>query len=200
MVSVNRFSGGSVSVKMLGPEWRHRMIDVCGMGEFRRRKQRAVFITHLDSDHLPLKEYVLGANLRFFTSSTYLKRLEEMYGDVFEVCEYTDVIETEHTTKHGRKYIRVKTFGFFFKEALVVPECDNPDELIKEYSPRFTMIFVAYQSHIHPVSFNNRRRDVFILDNRVWKPWAPNIIPKIVFSSTASDAELYRKYFKRNGR
>lgn len=44
------------------------------------------------------------------------------------------------------------------------------------------MIFVSYQSHSHPAGFNNGRRDVFILDNRIWKPYAPNIIPKIVMS------------------
>jgi len=196
---MGRFSfsrGRTVDVKMLGPEWRHRMIDVCGVGKFRRRDQRDVFITHLHLDHLPLKEYILGANLRFFSPKTYLANVEKIYGDTFEICEYDDVIETEHTSIHGRKYIKVKTYCFFLGETLVIPECDDPNKLLREYSPKFTIIFIAHQSHFHLVDFNNRRKDVFILDNRVWEPYAPNIIPKIVFSSAQSDIELYRKYFK----
>jgi len=172
------------------------MIDVCGAGAVRRQKQRDVFITHLHLDHLPLKEFVTGANIRFFTSSYYLTGLKELYGNSFEICEYRDVVATEHTTMLGRKYVKVETFGFFFKEALVIPECNNPNDLIKEYAPRFTFIFVAHQSHSHIVEFNNRRKDVFILDNRAWKPYAPNIIPKIVFSSSPSDVELFRRHFK----
>jgi hypothetical protein len=80
---------------------------------------------------------------------------------------------------------------------MVIPESDNPDKLIEEYRPKFAFMFVAYQSHQHPVSFNNHRRDVFILHNKIWRPYAPNIIPKIVFSSTKEDKELFTKYINK---
>lgn len=79
---------------------------------------------------------------------------------------------------------------------MVIPECDNPDQLIKEYGPKLAFVLVSYQSHNHLSSFNNHRRDVFIVHNKVWRPYAPNVIPKIVFSSTDEDRLLYLKYFK----
>lgn len=185
-----------VDVKMLGSEWWRRMVDVCGVGTFRREKRREVFITHLHLDHMPLKEYIAGAKVRFYVAPAYLTDVMKAYGDSFEVCEYRDIIETAHTALYNQKYVKVKTFGYFFGDELVIPECDGPDDLIKEYSLKTAFIFVAHQSHNHPVSFNNRRRDVFIIDNSTWKPYAPNVIPKIVFSSAPSDAELYRKHFR----
>jgi len=189
------FSGRHVSVKMLGPEWRHRMIDVCGIGTFRRAEYRDVFVTHIHLDHLPLKEYIAGARLKFFTAPEYYSALIKRYGGEFEVCEYTDIIRTSHTTLIGRQFVKVNTYGFFWKDALLVPESDDVASLIKEYAPKFALVFISYQSHLHPVSFNNRRGDVFIVDNRVWKPYAQNVIPKIAFSCTEEDRELYEKYF-----
>jgi hypothetical protein len=192
---VDVFSGKPVSVKMLGPEWRHRMIDVCGVGVFRRKEERLTYITHLDLDHLPLKEYVLGAKIRFFTASKFMRGLEAFYGGAFDVCEYNDVLMLKHTTISGkRKIVEKETCAFFIGEAMIIPECDDPDKLIMEYRPKFAFIFVSQQSHQHPVSFNNHRRDVFILHNKVWTPYAPNVIPKIVFSSTEEDKKMFTNY------
>jgi len=192
------FSGRQVSVKMLGPEWRHRIIDVCGVGAFKRSEERLAYITHLDPDHLPLKEYILGAKVRFFTAPKFVKGLDAFYGGAFEVCEYSDVLMLKHATVTGRgKVVERETCAFFMGEAMVIPECDDPDGLIKEYKPRFAFIFVAQQSHRHPVGFNNNRRDVFILHNKVWKPYAPNVIPKIVFSSTREDREAFTNHIVR---
>lgn len=58
-----------------------------------------------------------------------------MYGDSFEVCEYSDVIEVDHMPIHGARAAKVKAFGFFFKDELVLPECNNPSKLIDEYKP-----------------------------------------------------------------
>jgi hypothetical protein len=193
------FSGKPVSVKMLGPEWWHRMIDVCGVGVFRREERRDVFITHTHLDHLLLEEYIKGARLRFFAASEYCSELINKYGGEFEVYEYKDVIKTSHTTFVGRQYVKVNTYGFFWKDAMLVPETDNPELLIAEYAPKFAFIFASYQSHKHPVGFNNARKDVFIVDNRVWRPYSPNVIPKIVFSCSRSDRELYRRYFNGFG-
>jgi len=188
-------SGKHVTVKMLGAEWRHRMVDVCGVGVFRRKDERLVYITHLDSDHLPLKEHVLGANMRFFTASKFVKKLEVFYGGAFDVYEYSDVLMLRHTTINSkRRIVERETCAFFVGEAMIIPECDDPDELIREYRPRVAFIFVAQQSHQHPVGFNNHRRDVFILHNKIWKPYAPNVIPKIVFASTGEDRRLFKSY------
>ena len=183
-----------VNVRFLGSEWRHRMFDVCGVGWFRRREERDVFITHLDPDHLPLKEYVIGAPLRFFAAGDLLPALLRRYGDSFEVAEYDDVLRLEHTTVSKGRFVTRTTYAFFIRNAMVIPECNSPNRLIREYSPRFAFLFVSYQSHRHPVGFNNRRRDVFILHNKVWKPYAPNVIPKIVFSYTEEDREFYNRY------
>jgi len=170
------------------------MFDVCGLGFFRRREERDVFITHLDPDHLPLKEYVIGAPLRFYTAASILPSLVRRYADAFEVAEYDDVLELEHTTISNRRFVTKTAYAFFLKDAMIIPECDNPDALIREYSPKFAFLFVSYQSHHHLVRFNNRRRDVFILHNKVWRPHAPNIIPKIVFSCTKEDKEFFDRY------
>lgn len=175
------------------------MFDVCGIGEFRRREERDVFITHLDPDHLPLKEYIMGAKIRFFTAAQFLPELTRKYGDAFEVLEYTDVLRLKHTTVKGGKYVKVDAYAFFIGEGMLIPECDDPDALIREYSPKFAFLFVSYQSHYHPVGFNNRRRDVFIVHNKVWRPYAPNVIPKIVFSCMREDRELYAKYYLKGG-
>lgn len=185
---------GCVDVKMLPPEWRHRIVDVCGVGPFKRTELRDVFVTHTHLDHLLLKEYVHGARLRFFTAKKYLPEITGKYGDIFEVCEYRDVAEVHHTTRHGNRFVSVASFVYFIKDAVIIPESDNPGELIREYAPRFAFTFVSRQSHLHPVSFNNRRRDIFILDNAVWRPYAPNIIPKIAFSCSKEDRELYRRF------
>ena len=184
-----------VSIRMLGLEWRHRMIDVCGVGVFKRTELRDVFITHLHLDHLPLTEYIYGAKLRFFTASIYISEVAAKYGDMFEVCEYNDVAEVRHTSRHGNRFVMVPTIIFFFKDVAVIPEVDDPDGLIREYAPRYAFLFVSRQSHSHPASFNNRRRDVFIVDNNAWRPYAPNIVPKIVFSCTGEDRELFSRFY-----
>jgi len=171
------------------------MIDVCGVGAFRRTERKDAFVTHTHLDHLPLKEYIAGAQLRFFTAAEYCPALIKKYGDKFEVCEYTDVIKTSHTTLVGKQFVKVNTYGFFWKEALLVPESDDVELLIAEYAPEFAFIFVSHQSHLHPVDFNNGRKDVFIVDNRVWKPYASNVIPKIAFSCSKEDRELYERHF-----
>ena len=170
------------------------MFDVCGIGEFRRREERDVFITHLDPDHLPLREYILGAPSRFYTAADIPPALRKRYGGSFEVAEYDDVLKLKHTTISNRRFVTKTAYAFFLKEAMIIPECDDPDALIREYSPKFTFLFVSYQSHNHLVKFNNHRRDVFILNNKVWRPHAPNVIPKIVFSCTREDREFYNRY------
>jgi len=198
---MNRFSfsrGRTVDVKMLGPEWRHRMIDVCGIGVYRKDTWREVFITHLDPDHLPLKEHIAGGLLKFRVPKEYFCHVSKIYGELFEVEEYSDVLRLEHTTLWpGRgKYVTRAAYAFFIRDSMVIPECDNPDQLIKEYGPKLAFVLVSYQSHNHLSGFNNYRRDVFIVHNKVWKPYAPNIIPKIVFASTSDDRELFHKYVK----
>jgi hypothetical protein len=191
------FSGKPVSVKMLGSEWWHRMIDVCGVGMFRRDRERHGYITHLDPDHLPLKEYVLNAKVRFFTAPKFVEKLSAFYGKAFNIFEYNDVLTMKHTTFSEGRFVEKDVCAMFIGNAMVIPESDNPDKLIEEYRPKFAFMFVAYQSHQHPVSFNNHRRDVFILHNKIWRPYAPNIIPKIVFSSTKEDKELFTKYINK---
>jgi hypothetical protein len=189
------FSGKHVSVEMLGPEWWHRMIDVCGVGTFRREKERSIYVTHLDLDHLPLKEHILEANVRFFTAPKFMKELSAFYGDAFSVHEYDDVLMLKHSTVRGGRVIQRLTCAFFIGEAMIIPECDSPDKLIEEYRPKFALMFVAQQSRQHSAGFSDHRRDVFILHNKVWKPYAPNVIPKIVFSST--DKNLFRNSIAR---
>jgi len=167
------------------------------LGVFNHRSWRDVFVTHTHLDHLLLKEYVSGAKLRFYTSKEYFDEVVRRYGDVFEVTEYTDVVKTVHTSLTGRKFERVETTCFFVEECLVIPESDEPQRLIEEYAPKFAFVFVAFQSHFHPVDFDNSRKDVFIVDNRVWKPYAPNVVPKIAFSCSKSDRKLYEQYFKK---
>ena len=193
---MSRFSGDCVDVKMLPQEWWHRMIDVCGVGVFERRVARDVFITHLDPDHLPLREYVAGSRLTFLSAPKLVDELARKYRG-FEVIEYRDVLELEHTTLSSGRHVLKTAYAYFIEDCVVIPECDDPDELICEYKAKLHFLFVSHQSHHHPVSFNNNRRDVFILDNRVWKPYAPNIIPKIVFSSTRDDEELFKSYFQK---
>lgn len=185
-----------VNVKILGSEWWHRMIDVCGVGTYRKEAWREVFITHLDPDHLPLKEHVAGGLLKFKVSEEHFCYISKTYGDLFEVEEYGDVLRLEHTTLwlSRRKYVTRTTYAFFIKDSMVIPECDNPDQLIKEYRAKFAFILVSYQSHNHLSGFNNHRGDVFIVHNKVWKPYAPNIIPKIVFASTSEDKDLFNRH------
>jgi hypothetical protein len=156
------FSGKPVSVKMLGPEWWHRMIDVCGVG-----------------------------------APKFVEKLNAFYGKAFNIFEYNDVLMMKHTTFSEGRFVEKDVCAMFIGNAMVIPESDNPDKLIEEYRPKFAFMFVAYQSHQHPVSFNNHRRDVFILHNKIWRPYAPNIIPKIVFSSTKEDKELFTKYINK---
>jgi len=182
--------------KRLRNEWHRRIIDVCGLGIFSRIQQRIVYITHLHRDHLPLKEYVAGANLKFCTGPRYVKLLQEKYRD-FEVIEYTDVVEVEHTYPYAGRYRVTKTYVFFIGDGIIIPECDNPSEVIREYEAKVTLVFVSQQSHNHLSNFNNRRDDVYILDNRTWERNKPNIIPKIVFSSTDEDRRLYLEYAQK---
>ncbi len=198
---MNNFSGDCVDVKMLPREWYHRMVDVCGVGVFDKRQWRDVFITHLDSDHLPLKEAIAGAKIKFYVARGLVPAIQKAYGDAFEVVEYTDVLKLKHTTltfrARGMKFVEKATYAYFIHDAVVLPESDNIDRLVEEYKPKFTFLFTAYQSHSHPVNFNNHRRDVFILHNKVWKPYAPNIVPKIVFSCSTDDRALYDRYVPR---
>jgi hypothetical protein len=101
------FSGKPVSVKMLGSEWWHRMIDVCGVG----------YITHLDPDHLPLKEYVLNAKVRFFTAPKFVEKLSAFYGKAFNISEYNDVLMMKHTTFSEGRFVEKDVCAMFIGNA-----------------------------------------------------------------------------------
>ena len=169
------------------------MFDVCGIGEFRRREERDVFITHLNLDHLPLKEYVADARMRFYVAPPIFQEVHRRYGDVFDVEEYSDILMVEDEYLYMGRTRRNYAFAYFIHDAVVVPECCNASELIEEYSVKYAFVFVFKQPRSHFSDFNNHRRDVFILDNSVWRPYAPNIIPKIVFAE--SDRKAFSKYF-----
>ncbi|MEM2045446.1 MAG: hypothetical protein QXO20_04620 [Candidatus Bathyarchaeia archaeon] len=104
------------------------MIDVCGIGVYRKDTWREVFITHLDPDHLPLKEHIAGGLLKFRVPKEYFCHVSKIYGELFEVEEYSDVLRLEHTTLWpGRgKYVTRAAYAFFIRDSMVIPECDNP--------------------------------------------------------------------------
>jgi hypothetical protein len=143
-----------------------------------------------------LKQALAGFRLRFYTGSKYVERLQKRYGG-FPVEEYTDVLELEHGYYYMERWMRTKAYAFFIKDAIVIPECNNPEKLIEEYRLRMAFIFVAYQSHNHLTGFNNNRNDVFILDNRVWEPYKPNIIPKVVLSNSLEDRKIFEEFWSR---
>lgn len=162
------------------------LLDVCGVVPFSRSHYKSAFITHMHKDHLPLRERVRGIIL--YTGRAYVDSLKRFYG---EACEYTDVLELDHTYPYEGKIRTVKTYGFFIKEVLFIPECDNPEEILKEYSPKVSLVCVSRQSRQHPVDFKGRD-DVYIVDNGSWFKYKPNVIPKVVFSE--ADRQYYGRY------
>ena len=190
------------NVKKLDRSWYGYMFDVCGLGRFNRFTDRKVFITHLHEDHLPAAEFIVGARLKFYTGGDYVEVLREKYKPYgIPVEEYTDVVKLDHTFIYGR--VRsTKTYGFFVKDSIIIPECDNPEILIREYKPKMAFIFVFHQSHNHLVGFNNGRNDIFLLDPRVWSPYKPNVIPKIVPSLSPEDQQYIKhlRILQSNGK
>jgi len=169
------------------------MFDVCGIGFFRREEERDVFIIHLDLDHLPLKDYIAGARMKFYVAPPIFQEVFRRYGEAFEVEEYSDILMVKGEYFYMGRTRGNYAFVYFIHDAVVIPECCNASELIEEYGLKYTFVFVFKQPRSHFSDFNNRRRDVFILDNSVWRPYAPNVIPKIVFAE--SDRKTFREHF-----
>jgi len=108
---------------------------------------REVFITHLHEDHLSLKQFIAGARLKFYTGERYVKPLERKYSDLeIPVEEYRNVLVLHHCFMHSEtgKIRETETYGFFIKDSLGIPECDEPAKLIEEYKLKTLFLFIFY--------------------------------------------------------
>ncbi|HDH44831.1 MAG TPA: hypothetical protein ENG66_05510 [Thermococcus sp.] len=161
-------------------KWGKFAFDVCGVGRSKMfQVSRNIFITHTHNDHLPLRE-ALSKEAKIFVASPLLPRIQRLYPHL-TIEEYTDYLQTEHTFIANGRVTKAVTFGYFIHSLVLIPESDHAEKILEEYRSRYTLVFAFKQPRNHfGELFNNHRRDIFLLDNTVWKPYAPNIIPKII--------------------
>jgi hypothetical protein len=169
--------------------WRKYLLDVCSF-EKRINVKRAVFITHLHLDHLPLQDVIRFTGSTIKCATPLIPYLRRRYRNC-EIEEYRDYVKTYHTNYYvGRKPAQTETFCYFFENVALIPESDEASELIKEYESKYAFIFLSKQPRNHLSSWKKIPFDperTFILDNSVWRAYAPNIVPKVV--PAASDEE-----------
>ena len=173
--------------------WKGTMFDVCGVGkENRLQVNRNVFLTHTHNDHLPLAQ-VLAQGITVRVASPLMSRMEKIYGNRIILEEYTDFLEAKHTFIANNKVTAAPAYAYFMQDAMLIPEADNAAEIIAQYKAKYVFCFAFKQPRGHfGNQFDNKRNDVFILDNSVWNPYAPNIIPKITYAITDEEAYLKR--------
>ena len=187
-----RPSAGTRVTKELVERWKHTMFDVCGVGrEVKTQVNREVFLTHTHNDHLPLAQ-VLASGITMRVAPPLLSRIQRIYGEKVVAEEYSDFVESKHTLMVNNRITTAPTFAYFIKDTVLIPESDNASELVEQYKAKYVFCFAFKQPRNHfGNAFNNRRGDVFILDNSVWSPYAPNIIPKITYA--LSDEEEFKR-------
>lgn len=179
--------------------WSPFLFDVCGVGkEMATRINREIFLTHTHNDHLPLPQ-VLGERAKIYVAPPLLSRVQRIYQNRVPVEEYTDYIETEHTLIANNRVTSVPAYGYFLSDdAIIIPEADNAADLISEYEAKYVFLFVFKQPRAHfGNTFDNCRDDFFLLDVSVWRPYRPNVIPKITFSN--ADRPQYQMMIYRPG-
>jgi len=174
-------------------KWKPFLFDVCGVGiEKSTQVDRGIFLTHTHNDHLPLPQ-VLGQNAKIHVASPILSRMQRIYPNLTLVEEYTDFVETKHTLIVNNRVTSVPSYCYFINDAVVIPESDDATKLVSEYKAKYMFMFAFKQPREHLGNiFNNNRDDLFLLDVSVWKPYRPNVIPKITFSNT--DREQYQRF------
>jgi len=114
---------------------RHRMLQEKG-------RKRCVFITRLDLDHLPLKDYIAGARMKFYVAPPIFQGILRRYGEAFEVEEYSDILMVKDEYLYMGRTRGNYAFIYFIHDAVVIPECCNASELIEEYGLKYAFVFV----------------------------------------------------------
>jgi hypothetical protein len=187
-----RWTGARVTPEIVAL-WKPFMFDVCGVNiEGSTKIDRDIFLTHTHNDHLPLPQ-VLGENAKIHVASPMLSRMERIYPNLPIVEEYTDFFETQHTLVINNRVTSVPAYCYFIKDAVVVPESDEAAKLVLDYKAKYKFVFTFKQPREHlGDAFDNHRDDLFLLDVSVWRPYRPNVIPKITFSN--ADREQYQQF------
>lgn len=156
--------------------------DVCGQ----KASLEKYFITHQHLDHLPAK-----VGVKLVCAPPLLdvleKKLKEVLG-FYEVEEYRDFFETKHMFFNGVKFEPVKTYGYFVgSDIAVIPESIDAERFLCEYAVKGLIVIFFKQPRDHLEGCRIRSplqlpENCWFADPSSWKRYAPNVLPKVVFS------------------
>lgn len=179
-------------MEKLGKEWQRRIIDVCGIAPFDPQTPTEIYLTHLHKDHMPLV-HQLGKHVKFMVAEELVNEVEKRYGVVGRVQPCDDVLKLEHMYRVGMRIRGTHTYAYFIGNAMIIPECTTPRTILTEYKPKVALVFSFHQAHTDTLEpFSNTDPNIdYLLDNKTWHPYRENVIPKVLYSSTLEDRQLY---------
>ena len=153
------------------PRWLRRIIDVCSL---RRPGQDVMFKIPKDDTNL-------------------LKLVERRYPDA-RIDIHENTLKVPHASFDPRRGKHEKGFShcFFQDGVLIVPECDDPEGIIKEHREKVNIITAFKRSPRHCVISKVPGDIDYIIDPTTWfyRNTDPSIIPKVFFSSVPDDVEM----------
>lgn len=190
-------------IKKLGSEWQRIILDVCGLRRPEKEDEISIYQSHLHLDHVALPGDLIDKKAIFKAPGTLVDDLKRKYRKAMRVNpkiqieEYTDVLKVPHTSYNPKlgKWKSGFSFVFFIKAskgtALVVPECDIPAEIVREYKADVNIVMAFARSRRHQVTFFDYVDVDYIVDNRIWffTNTDSHTIPKVLFSMTREDIE-----------
>ena len=177
----------------LGAKWYWRVVDVCGL---RRPEGRVeVFLTHNHSDHRILPSELRGFKVNIWTPNEALRSIIQRTYPWARVEIWRDTLRLQHTSLVRGRFEKTDAHGYFVDRALVIPECDNPLEVVREYRERINILMVFRRSPRFCVSRIPVEEVDYLLDPSRWffENREPKVIPKVFFSSTPQDRELFER-------
>jgi len=177
----------------LGAEWYNRVVDVCGL---RRPEGRVeVFLTHAHRDHLILPPELKGLEVLFWVPNETLWNLVRRTYPGAKVEIWEDTIRFQHTSLARGRYEKVKTYGYFVGRVTIIPECDDPFKAVREYRGKTTILMIFKRSPRFCQSKIPTEEVDYFLDPSCWffENRDPKVIPKVFFSSTPQDQDLFKR-------
>jgi len=156
--------------------------DVCGFPKPGWSPMRGIgmperfFVTHTDLDHLK----AFGGGM-LWCAEPLQKRLEHIYHNIqIEIETYPRdlCIPTCHPREIER--YKVPTFGYIYKDLMVIPECHDALKLLEEHAMKYAVIVFFKQPRAHAQEHINADRLRELCDHayfadvstmNVYRPW-----------------------------
>ena len=164
--------------------------DVCGRTKPGWNPMRGTgiperfFVTHRDIDHL-----TAFGGVTLLCAEQLVGDLKRIYGRVpielqFQTWPRSECIETWHGRETERH--QVKTYGYHYKDTMVIPECHNALELLKEHAPKCAIVIFFKQPRAHPQQYVSPEKlrelcdHAYFADVSTMRPTFQWVIPQCV--------------------